>query len=372
MSTKAATTTKPVVTFGEIMGRFMPPGHLRLRQVMPGSLDLTFGGAEANVAVSLARLCLPARYVTALPEGPLTGACLDDLRGHGVDVSGVRVTKEGRFGLYFVERGANQRPSTVTYDREGSAISIASASTYDWDRVLEDARWLHTTGITPAISERAAEATIEAVRTASARSIPVSFDLNFRKKLWRWEAGTDPRALAGRVVREVLPHVTVLIGNEEDAEDVLGIRAGESRVDAGELDVDRYPEVARQIAREFPNLRKIAITLRESVSADFNRWGAMLYDVGSGTATFAPTTDGVYSPYEIHNIVDRVGGGDSFGAGLIRILAAGDSDAGDETALRFAVAASCLAHSIEGDFNLSSYDEVVALATGSGSGRVIR
>ena len=365
----------PVVTFGEIMGRFMPPGHLRLRQAMPGSLDLTFGGAEANVAVSLARLGLPARYVTALPEGALTDACLDDLRGHGVDGSCVKVTREGRFGLYFVERGANQRPSTVTYDRDGSTISITPASSYGWDELLADARWLHTTGITPGISERAADATLGAVRVAASRSIPVSFDLNFRKKLWRWEPGTDSRSLAGRVVREMLPHVTVLIGNEEDAEDVLGIRAGESRVDAGELDVDRYPEVARHIAGDFPNLRKIAITLRESVSADYNRWGAMLYDVATGASCFAPTTDGVYTPYEIRNIVDRVGGGDSFGAGLIRMLAADDAPqdaSGDETALRFAVAASCLAHSIQGDFNLSSYDEVLALANGSGSGRVIR
>lgn len=367
--------TRPVVTFGEIMGRFMPAGHLRLRQAMPGSLDITFGGAEANVAVSLARLDMPARYVTALPEGPITVACLDDLRGHGVDVSGVRVLPSGRFGLYFVERGANQRPSTVTYDREGSTMSVAPASTYSWDEILGGARWLHTTGITPAISERAAEATVDAVREAARLSIPVSFDLNFRKKLWRWEPGTDPKTLAGRVVREILPYVSVLIGNEEDADDVLGIKAGETRVDAGQLDVGRYPHVAAQIAEQFPNLRKIAVTLRESLSADYNRWGAMLYDTAAAHPTFAPTVDGAYAPYEIRDIVDRVGGGDAFGAGLIRMLA-DDTPLGDahddDTSLRFAVAASCLAHSIGGDFNLSSYDEVLALANGSGSGRVIR
>lgn len=360
-----------VVTFGEIMGRFQPAGHLRLRQVIPGSLDLTFGGAEANVAVSVARLGIPSRFVTALPDGPLTEACLAQLRGFEVDVSGVQVTDRGRFGLYFVERGSNQRPSTVTYDRDGSSVSITRSSAYPWETLLADARWFHVTGITPAISAIAAEATMNAVKAASAAGVPVSIDLNYRKKLWRWEPGTAPRELAGRVMREILPYVDVMIGNEEDAEDVLGIRAGESSVATGRLDVARYPDVAARIAEQFSNLRKVAITLRESISADHNRWGAMLYDTASRTPTFAPMRDGEYRPFEIRDIVDRVGGGDAFGAGLIRMLA-GDEEADDASAVNFAVAASCLAHSLSGDFNLSSYDEVAALAGGSGSGRVVR
>jgi len=201
--------------------------------------------------------------------------------------------------------------------------------------------------------------------------VPVSVDLNFRGKLWRWEPGTAPRALAGRVMREVLSFADVLIGNEADAEDVLGIRAGDSQVESGRLDVARYPEVAGRIAGEFPGLRKIAITLRESVSADWNRWGAMLYDTASAAACFAPEVDGAYTPFEIRDIVDRVGAGDAFGAGLIRILA-GEPDASDERAVSFAVAAGCLAHSIAGDFNPSTYEEVSALAGGSASGRVVR
>lgn len=360
-----------VVTFGEIMGRLVPPGNLRLQQVMPGSLEFTFGGAEANVAVSVSRLGLPARFVTALPAGPLTEACRDELRGYGVDVSGIQITESGRFGLYFVERGANQRPSTVTYDRDGTAVSIAPTSTYPWDDLFADARWFHTTGITPAISETAAEATLAAVKAARARGVTVSIDLNYRKKLWRWQPGTAPGTLAGNRMREILPFVDVLIGNEEDAEDVLGIRAGETKVESGKLEIEKYPDVAKQIAGQFPNLKKIAITLRESFSADHNNWGAMLYDVASGTEVFAPTVDGRYRPFEIRDIIDRVGGGDAFGAGLIRILA-GEKNPTDENALSFAVAASCLAHSVTGDFNVTSFDEVMALVGGSGSGRVVR
>ena len=360
-----------VVTFGEIMGRFQPPGHLRLRQVMPGAIDLTFGGAEANVAVSVARLGLPSRFVTALPDNPLTDAVIDELRGFGVDVSAIQVTKSGRFGLYFVERGANQRPSTVTYDRDGSAISITPADCYPWDEILSDARWFHVTGVTPAVSRMASDATAAALKAAARHGVPVSIDLNFRRKLWAWEPGTTPGALAGRVMRELLPYVDVLIGNEEDAEDVLGIRAGDTSVESGRLDVDRYPDVAARIAEQFPNIRTVAITLRESLSADHNKWGGMLYDCASKTASFAPTVDREYSPVEIRDIVDRIGGGDAFGAGLIRILA-GDEEATDEFAISFAVAAGCLAHSIAGDFNLSSYAEVMALVGGAGRGRVVR
>ena len=353
------------------MGRFVPPGHLRLSQVMPGTMNLTFGGAEANVAVSLTHLGFRAAFVTAVPSNPISEAMIADLKSHDVDTSRILIRDEGRFGLYFVEKGANQRPSRVTYDRGYSTVSITEGSEYDWGAIFDGADWFHVTGITPALSETAAEVTLTAVREAKSRGITVSSDLNFRSKLWRWESGTDPGALAGRVMRTILPFVDVLIGNEGDAEDVLGIRAGESDVHQGHLDIGRYPEVAGVIADEFPNLRKIAITLRESVSADINSWGAMLYDTSSRSATFAPLDGGEYSPWRIQDIIDRVGGGDAFGAGLIRALA-GDEFATDQEVISFAVASSCLAHSLEGDFNLTSFDEALALTKGSGSGRVVR
>jgi 2-dehydro-3-deoxygluconokinase len=250
-------------------------------------------------------------------------------------------------------------------------VSLTPAGAYDWENLLSDARWLHVTGITPAISSVAADAALAAVVAAKKAGVTVSSDLNYRKKLWRWEGGTEPRQLAGRVMRELLPYVDVLIGNEGDAEDVLGIRAGGSDVESGRLDIDRYPEVARKIAYEFPNIEKIAITLRESISADDNRWGAMLYDVPAARAVFAPTRDGRYVPWEIRDIIDRVGGGDSFGAGLIRGLA-GDEFTDDADILAFAVASSCLAHSIDGDYNLTTFDEAHNLMGGTGSGRVVR
>lgn len=359
-----------IVTFGEIMGRLSPPGFARLRQVMPGPLDVSFAGAEANVAVSLAILGADAAFVTALPENPIAEACLATLRGVGVDTRHVRLCDFGRVGLYFVEAGANQRPSRVVYDRAHSAVSLAPPDTYDWPDILSGADWLHVTGITPALSQTAAQATIDAVRHAKLGQVTVSCDLNFRGKLWRWDEGTSPRALAGRVMREVLPHVDVLIANEEDCIDVLGIQAGESDVTAGRLDHERYPDVAREVVRQFPNITKVATTLRQSISASHNNWGAMLYDAGGGEPQFAPQVDGRYSPYEIRNIVDRVGGGDAFAAGLIFALTCNDFAPDD--ALRFAVAASCLAHSIPGDFNYTSREEVEALMGGSLSGRVVR
>jgi len=360
-----------VVTFGEVMGRLMPSGHLRLRQTMPGSFDFTFGGAEVNVAVSLSNLGMPSRFVTALPSNPVTDACMAELRSFGLDLSCVVSKPFGRFGLYYVERGAAQRPSTVTYDRDHSTISLTPESAYDWQRVFANAHWFHLTGITPAISSQAAESCLMAMKEANKRGIPVSFDLNFRKKLWRWEEGTKPNALASKVIRGLLPYVQVLIGNEEDADDVLGIKAGNSSVDSGRLEIERYPEVAQKISLEFPNIKKIAFTLRESISADNNNWGGMLYDVKSGTTSFAPMKNGLYRPWEITDIVDRVGGGDAFGAGLIRALA-GRELTDDTDVIAFAVASSCLAHTILGDFNLATFDEVLALMKGAGSGRVVR
>lgn len=362
---------KKIITFGEIMGRISLDGYKRFIQSLPGTLELCFAGAEANVAVSLAILGRQATFVTALPANVLGDACVRTLRGIGVDTTRILRTSYGRLGLYFVEKGANQRPSNVVYDRDHSALAKTPAGKFDWVDIFEDASWLHVSGITPALSRSAFEATLAAVRAGKDSNITVSCDLNFRKKLWRWENETKPSALARRCLTEILPHVDIVIANEEDASDVLGIHAEGSDVHMGCLAVDRYQEVAQEIVRQFPNVSQVAITLRESLSASHNNWGAMLYDAAAGSAHFAPLLDGKYSPYEIRNIVDRVGGGDSFAAGLVFALNTPELRA-PESAIRFAVAASCLAHSIEGDFNFSSRAEVEALMGGNASGRVMR
>lgn len=280
-------------------------------------------------------------------------------------------TEHGRLGLYFLETGANQRPSRVLYDRDGSAISLASPSDYDWSAIFADAGWFHVTGITPAISAVAAEATIQAVKEAKESGLTVSCDLNFRGKLWRWDKAAEPRELANRVMSQVLESVDVLIANEEDCGDVLGITASDTDVETGQLDVRSYPQVARQVVERFPNLSYVATTLRESISATHNNWGAMLWQSDRDRAVFAPTSSGEYMPYEIRNIVDRVGGGDSFAAGLIFAMLCDDYETVEQQ-LEFAVAASCLAHSIKGDLNYTSRAEVDALVAGSRSGRVVR
>jgi 2-dehydro-3-deoxygluconokinase len=359
------------VTFGEIMARLQPPGYGRIRQALPGKLLVTFAGSEANVAASLAYLGEEAAFVTALPDNSLADACLGNLRNLGVDTSKIVRTTQGRLGLFFLETGANQRPSRVIYDRDRSAISLADPECYDWSEIFAEAAWFHISGITPAVSRNAAEAALQSVREAKDAGLTVSCDLNFRKKLWRWEAGTEPKQLARKVMREIISHADLVIGNEEDAEDVLGIRAGDTDVSAGRLEIERYPEVAAKIIDTFPNVSRVAVTLRESVSATHNNWGGMLYEADSGKAFFAPLRDGKYAPYQIHSIVDRVGGGDAFAAALLHALS--DStlrEAAD--AVGFAVAAGCLCHSIEGDFNFSSKEEILALHVGDASGRVKR
>lgn len=273
--------------------------------------------------------------------------------------------------MYFLETGANQRASNVIYDRAHSSISLTPASAYDWDRAFADAAWFHTTGITLALSEVSAEAALAAAQSAKSRGITVSCDLNFRKKLWNWEPGTDGRVLAEKTMRRLLPFVDVVIANEEDAADVLGIHAAETDVHSGRVAHERYPDVAREIVAQFPNVQLAAITLRESLSASHNNWGAMLYDAAAAKAFFAPLADGEYAPYAIKNIVDRVGGGDSFGAALIFALTTPELSA-PATAIAFAVAASCLAHSIPGDINYVTRGEVEALMKGAASGRVQR
>lgn len=361
-----------IVTFGEVMLRLAPPGFYRLRQAIPGSLDATFGGGELNVAVSLALQGARAAFLTALPDNVITDALVQDIRKLGVETDLIQRDRTGRFGIYFVETGANQRGGTVTYDRDGSCVALRRPESYDWDTAFHDARWLHITGITPALSEPAALSSLEAVRQAKRRGLTVSCDLNFRKKLWRWRPGTTPEALAQETMRQIVPHVDVVIANEEDAELSLGIAAEHSNVELGQLSADSYKAVAWLIAEQFPNVGRVAITLRESVSASHNNWGAMLYDSALGQTWFAPTgSTGDYAPYEIRNIVDRVGAGDSFAGGLIFALST-TALAAPETALRYAVAASCLKHSIHGDFNYAGRSEIEALMRGSGSGRVQR
>lgn len=360
-----------IVTFGEIMGRIAPHGYRRLAQALPGDVAFTFGGGEANVALSLAWLGADAAFVTALPRNPIADACLRFLRGHGVDVSRV-IAADGRLGLYYLETGANQRASEVTYDRAGSSIMLAPPEAYNWHAILHGKTWFHVTGITPALSRNTADATLAAVRAASEAGMTVSCDLNFRKKLWNWHPGISARDLAERTMRSILPYVRVVIANEEDAEMVLGIRAANADVEGGSLQHDAYADVAREVTHQFPSVTHVGITLRQSVSASHNNWGGMLYVAREDTANFAPLgPDGRYRPYEIRNIVDRVGGGDAFAAGLIYALTHPELQT-PATAVSFAVAASCLKHSVEGDMNFVSRGEVEALMKGQASGRVKR
>lgn len=344
-------SSQPVVTFGEIMLRLAPPGYERF--LMSPSLLATFGGGEANVAVSVANYGQAARYVTVLPpDNPIAEAFLGQMRAVGVDVSMVKRQK-GRFGIYFVEPGANQRPSKVVYDREGSAIALAKPGDLDWKTILTDAAMFHITGITPALSQSAADLSLEAVRAARELGVPVSCDLNFRKNLWKYGKS------AQEVMRELAKFVDYAIANEEDCQKSLGIHA-DVDVHSGELDRTKYERLAAKVLEEYPNLKLIAITLRESRSASHNGWSACLHNRSEFLLS---------RHYEITHIVDRVGGGDAFAGGLIFGLLNLVSHA---EALEFAVAASCLKHSIPGDFNRFTRAEVEALIKEGGSGRVQR
>lgn len=361
---------KKVVTFGEIMGRLASPAHMRLRQTR--DLEVTYAGAEASVAASICNFGGKARYITALPKHALAEATMDSVRAVGIDTDYILRTDEGRLGLYFLETGANQRPSNVIYDRADSAVAITPASAYDWDNIFKDAQWLHLSGITPALSETAAEATLVAAQKAKEAGASVSIDLNFRGKLWNWNSDYSAKELAQKTMRSILPFIDVVVGNEEDCHDVLGIQAGDTNVHSGTLDTSKYPDVARQVVRQFPNVSKVAITLRESLSASHNNWGAMLFDKATDSPYFAPLDEhGNYNPYQIKNIVDRVGGGDSFAGGLIFALTTAELKE-TQTAVNYAVAASCLKHSIKGDFNYSTRAEVEQLMAGNASGRVVR
>ncbi len=361
---------KKVVTFGEIMGRLASPANMRLRQTR--NLEVTYAGSEASVAASICNFGGKARYITALPKHALAEATMDSIRAVGIDTEYILRTDEGRLGLYFLETGANQRPSNVIYDRADSAVSRTPSSAYDWENIFKDAQWLHLSGITPALSKTAAEATLVAAQKAKESGASVSIDLNFRGKLWNWDSNHSAKELAQKTMREILPFIDVVVGNEEDCHDILGIQAGDTDVHSGTLDTSRYPDVARQVVQQFPNVRKVAITLRESLSASHNNWGAMLFDAATDAPSFAPLDEnGNYKPYQIKNIVDRVGGGDSFAGGLIFALITSELKE-PQTAVNYAVAASCLKHSIKGDFNYSTRAEVERLMGGNASGRVVR
>lgn len=338
------------VTFGEIMLRLKSPGHERFFQ--SPSLEATFGGGESNVAVALANYGLDAKFVTALPDNDIAEACIRELRGFGVDVSGIR-RSGSRMGAYFLECGANQRPSKVVYDREHSAIAESAPGDFAWETIFNGATWFHITGITPALTQSAADVSLDAVKAAKAAGVTVSCDFNYRGKLWQYGKS------APEVMQDLVKYVDVGIANEEDCQKSLGISV-DVNVRAGELDTAKYEALSQKVLEIYPDMAMIAITLRESRSADTNGWSACIRDADGFKRS---------RRYEITDIIDRVGGGDSFASGLIAGLALHDDR---QQALEFAVAASCLKHSIPGDFNRVSLREVRNLLSGDVSGRVQR
>ena len=341
---------KKYITFGEIMLRLKPPNCERFFQ--SPLFEATFGGGEANVAVGLARFGLNIAYVSVIPKNAIGDACIGELRRQGVDTSLI-VRKGNRLGIYFLEAGANQRPSVVIYDRSHSAIAEASPGDINWDKVFDGASWFHISGITPAISLSASELSLEVVKKAKEKGITISCDLNFRKNLWQYGKS------APEVMTELVKYVDIAIGNEEDCQKSLGIKK-DIDVESGKFQTEKYRELTDNVLGLYSNIKKIALTLRESYSADYNGWSAVI----NNRKEFL-----VSKKYEIHNIVDRVGGGDAFAAGLIYGF---DNLNSDKEALEFAVAASCLKHSIPGDLPLISVKEVESLVKGAASGRVQR
>lgn len=339
-----------VLTFGEIMLRLKAPGCERLLQ--SPSLEATFGGGEANVAVSLANYGMDAAFLSFLPNNALADACIGELRRFNVDTSRI-IRKDGRVGIYYLEAGANQLPSKVIYDRAYSSIALAGPGDVDWDKAFEGVGWMHISGITPAISESLMELSMESVKEAKKRGITLSCDLNYRKNLWKY--GKQ----AVEVMSEMAKYCDVLIANEEDVQKSLGITA-DVDVESGKIESSKYEALGNKVLEKYPEAKMIAITLRESKSADSNGWSACI----NNREKFY-----VSRHYDINDIVDRVGGGDSFAGGLIYGLNTYDSI---EEALEFAAAASCLKHSVKGDFNRASAEDVKKLMAGDGSGRVQR
>lgn len=339
-----------VLSFGEILLRLASPGYTKLFQ--KDSLDATFCGGEANVAVSLANFGIQSEFLTVVPDNDVGHASLNSLRYFGVDTSKT-FFKNGRMGLYYLEKGASQRPSKVIYDRAHSSIALAEPADFDWETLLDGVTWFHWTGINPALSENMVQICEQACKEAKEKGITISCDLNFRKNLWNSEK-------AQKVMTNLIRYVDVCIANEEDADKVLGIKAPNNDVESGKLNKSSYEFVAKEICERF-GCNKVAITLRESISASRNGWSGMIYDAESGTANYS-------THYDI-DIVDRVGGGDSFTGAMIYSLITGKDD---KDAIKFAVAASCLKHSIEGDFNRVTVSDVENLINNGGSGRVQR
>lgn len=337
-------------TFGEIMLPLKIPGKMRFMQVP--QFEATFGGGEANVAVGLANLGMDTAYISVIPKNAMGDACVREVRKYGVNTDLI-VRKGERLGIYFLEGGSNQRPSVVIYDRARSAIAEAKPGDIDWDKTFNGTSWFHISGITPAISASAAELSLEAVRKAKGKGLTVSLDLNYRGKLWKYGKA------APEVMGELIRYTDIAIGNEEDYQKSLGIKV-DVDVEKAEVDASAYEKITAAVLKTYPNVKKVAVTLRESFSADHNGWSAAL---NNGEKFI------VSKRYEIHNIVDRVGGGDTFSAGLIYGLNNLDSDG---AALEFAVAASCLMHTISGDLPLISKNEAEKLAAGHASGRVQR
>lgn len=339
-----------VLTFGEIMLRLRSPNHERLFQ--SSTMEATFGGGEANVAVSLSNYGIDTQYCTILPDNILGDECMKTLRAFGVDVSKIQ-RGPGRMGIYFLESGANQLPSKVVYDRDYSAIALAGPGDIDWDHVFSGVDWFHITGITPGISESAMALSLEAVKAAKAKGIVVSCDLNYRKNLWNYGRKAD------EVMRQMASYIDIAIANEEDVQKALAITVDTEDI-SEELDLEKYRALSSKVLAAYPHMKMIAITLRESHSADWNSWAACLND---GEKFY------ISRKYEIRSIIDRVGGGDSFAGALIYSL---NTYADKQQALEFAVAASCLKHSISGDFNRVALSDVEKLMCGDGSGRVQR
>jgi len=343
---------KKVVTFGEIMLRLNPPGYLRFGQAR--SFDIAFGGGEANVSASLANFGMATDFVTRLPENDLGDACLAYLRSTGVGTAKI-IRGGGRIGIYFLENGAAQRGSKVIYDRDGSAIATIRKGMLDWEGIFADADWFHWTGITPAVSESLCEVCLEGIMKAKQMGLTVSCDLNYRAKLWKWGKK------AGEVMPEMVRHCDIAVGNEEDADKVFGIKAPDTDVAAGWVEAEKFAAVAEGLKKAFPNLKLIGITLRGSLSASHNTWSGILYD---GARLYTGLQ------FDITDIVDRVGSGDAFAGGLIYGMRTYGRDL--QKALDFAIAASCLKHSVIGDFNMVSVEEVEKIMAGEVSGRVSR
>lgn len=368
---------KTVVTFGEIMGRFSTPGYLRFSQAFPGNVQVEFAGAEANVAASLALLGTPSRFVTALPTHAIADACVASLRSRGVDTDHIVRTSQGRLGLYFLEKGVSQRPGNVIYDRDDASVALTPASSYNWEKIFADAGWFHVSGITPALSGTAAKTLLDAMDAALDRGLTISCDLNYRAKLWRWDPAKSPAELAQSVMPDVVSRVHWLVAGLDDAATMLGLVPDPTALppltDSEPLQsrIESNFALAQTLFAKFPKLVSVATSLRSGESSSNNHYAAMLTEREARTPLITPCVKGTLTPYYIDTIIDRVGAGDAFAAGLIHALTSDDLNA-PASALQFATAAAVLAHSFEGDANLASRPEIQDLTQNRSLGRVRR